>query len=109
MITDHKFKSGCPAECLDDHKDFMCLHYIADGKQCEKRASEHGELSVSNGTPNKPYPTTISFTALGGIVLENCSWCSRNKWLGTCQEGSRMCQSCFHRINGLGPLPSDSM
>ncbi len=40
---------------------------------------------------------------------ENCKRCHRLKPLGTCEDGCRMCQSCWHRIHGMGELPSDSM
>lgn len=38
-----------------------------------------------------------------------CPRCHRMKALGQCEDGCHMCQSCFHKIHDLGPLPSDTM
>jgi hypothetical protein len=40
---------------------------------------------------------------------ELCKRCHRLKPLGTCEDGCRMCQSCYHKVHGMGELPSDSM
>lgn len=54
-------------------------------------------------------PHSITFNGAEGIVIESCPKCGRDKWLGLCEDGSKMCQSCFHKLHGLAPLPSDSM
>lgn len=40
---------------------------------------------------------------------ELCKRCHRLKPLGICEDGCKMCQSCYHKIHGMGELPSDSM
>ena len=40
---------------------------------------------------------------------ELCKRCHRLRPLGTCEDGCRMCQSCYHKVHGMGELPSDSM
>ncbi len=40
---------------------------------------------------------------------EKCPRCHRSKPCGTCEDGCRMCQSCYHKIHGMGELPSDTM
>lgn len=54
-------------------------------------------------------PNQIEFNGTKGIVTENCPECGRDKWLGQCDDGRRMCQSCFHRLTGGVELPSDLM
>lgn len=38
-----------------------------------------------------------------------CGRCHRLKPLGTCEDGCKMCQSCYHKAHGMGELPSDSI
>lgn len=54
-------------------------------------------------------PETITFDGTKGIIIEECPICHRKKWLGTGEDGSKLCQSCYHRLHGMGPLPSDSI
>lgn len=47
---------------------------------------------------------------LGGLSIKDaCPRCHRNKPLGTCEDGCKMCQSCYHKVHGLSELPSDTM
>lgn len=50
----------------------------------------------------------ITFEGNKGIVIEECPHCHKQRWLGSCGDGCKICQGCFHRENGLAPLPSDS-
>lgn len=43
------------------------------------------------------------------IKKELCPRCHRKKPLGQCEDGCRMCQSCYHKVHGMGELPSDTM
>lgn len=52
---------------------------------------------------------TITFNGSKGVWPEICQFCNRSKWLGTCNDGCRMCQSCYTLMWGGDPLPSDSM
>lgn len=47
------------------------------------------------------------FTPADGI--KPCPRCHRRKLLGVCNDGCKMCQSCFHVLHGMGELPSDTM
>lgn len=38
-----------------------------------------------------------------------CPRCHRLKPLGTCEDGCKMCQSCYHKVHDMGELPSDTM
>lgn len=51
---------------------------------------------------------TISFTPDSLYPIE-CPRCHREKPLGKCEDGCEMCQSCYHKLHGMGELPSDSM
>lgn len=50
---------------------------------------------------------TIQFKAF--IATERCKFCRRSKYLGECEDGCKMCQSCYHKENGLCELPSEKM
>lgn len=47
----------------------------------------------------------LTFSA--GGTLELCPRCHRMKPLGTSEDGCKMCQSCYHVLHDMGPLPSD--
>lgn len=53
--------------------------------------------------------SVINFDGTKSIKIEKCPSCGRGKWLGVCGDGCKMCQSCYHKENGLAPLPSDFM
>lgn len=54
--------------------------------------------------------STITFDGFAGVTIEDCpGGCGKKRWLGTLADGCRECQGCFHKENGLAPLPSDSM
>jgi len=40
---------------------------------------------------------------------DECPRCHRRKPLGVCEDGCKMCQSCYHKVHDLGELPSDRM
>lgn len=50
---------------------------------------------------------SITFTPADGISA--CPRCHREKLIGVCNDGCKMCQSCYHFIHSMIPLPSDSM
>jgi hypothetical protein len=58
--------------------------------------------------PDRDIHAVIHFTARN-IIPKPCPRCHRKKWLGICDDGCEMCQSCYHMLHDLGPLPSDSM
>lgn len=53
--------------------------------------------------------TTITFESKNFDLVNLCPRCHRNKPLGTCEDGCKMCQSCYTLMHGGEPLPSDTM
>ncbi len=38
-----------------------------------------------------------------------CPRCHRVRACGRCEDNCYMCQSCYHKVHGMGELPSDTM
>lgn len=60
-------------------------------------------------TPDQEKHNSITFDGTKGIIIKTCPRCHRRKWLGMCEDECEMCQSCYHSLHGLAPLPSDFM